>query len=279
MINLKKIRESRKISQQRLSDDLNISRSTVAMWETEKSQPDNDMLKKLSTYFNVTVDYLLGITDFDDETNRSYCEVFTNYFKTIPLSERDTSLMLDGSLIGRIQRLDYKFTHDTIRQMCRYFRISPDYVKEDALRVSQKEKLENDTCIEPMRVPVLGYVAAGIPITAIEDVLDYEELDPNRFVSGYEYFGLKIKGDSMIPRMQSGDVVIVRHQQIVDSGDVAIVCVNGEEATCKQVQINPAGMSLISFNPAYKPMFFSKKEVIEKPVTILGKVVELRAKF
>ncbi len=63
MLNLKKIRELRKISQQRLSDDLNISRSTVAMWETEKSQPDNDMLKKLSAYFNVSVDYLLGCTD------------------------------------------------------------------------------------------------------------------------------------------------------------------------------------------------------------------------
>lgn len=279
MERIKLLRKKNNLTLKKLGEMIGVAESTVSLYENGKRQPDYTTVAKLSKLFNVSTDYLLGITDFDDETNRSYCEVFTNYFKTIPLSERDTSLMLDGSLIGRIQRLDYKFTHDTIRQMCRYFRISPDYVKEDALRVSQKEKLENATCIEPMRVPVLGYVAAGIPITAIEDVLDYEELDPNRFVSGYEYFGLKIKGDSMIPRMQSGDVVIVRHQQIVDSGDVAIVCVNGEEATCKQVQINPDGMSLISFNPAYKPMFFSKKEVIEKPVTILGKVVELRAKF
>ena len=279
MERIKLLRKKNNLTLKKLGEMIGVAESTVSLYENGKRQPDYTTVAKLSKLFNVSTDYLLGITDFDDETNRSYCEVFTNYFKTIPLSERDTSLMLDGSLIGRIQRLDYKFTHDTIRQMCRYFRISPDYVKEDALRVSQKEKLENDTCIEPMRVPVLGYVAAGIPITAIEDVLDYEELDPNRFVSGYEYFGLKIKGDSMIPRMQSGDVVIVRHQPIVDSGDVAIVCVNGEEATCKQVQINPDGMSLISFNPAYKPMFFSKKEVIEKPVTILGKVVELRAKF
>ncbi len=279
MERIKLLRKKNNLTLKKLGEMIGVAESTVSLYENGKRQPDYTTVAKLSKLFNVSTDYLLGITDFDDETNRSYCEVFTNYFKTIPLSERDTSLMLDGSLIGRIQRLDYKFTHDTIRQMCRYFRISPDYVKEDALRVSQKEKLENATRIEPMRVPVLGYVAAGIPITAIEDVLDYEELDPNRFVSGYEYFGLKIKGDSMIPRMQSGDVVIVRHQQIVDSGDVAIVCVNGEEATCKQVQINPDGMSLISFNPAYKPMFFSKKEVIEKPVTILGKVVELRAKF
>ena len=279
MERIKLLRKKNNLTLKKLGEMIGVAESTVSLYENGKRQPDYTTVAKLSKLFNVSTDYLLGITDFDDETNRSYCEVFTNYFKTIPLSERDTSLMLDGSLIGRIQRLDYKFTHDTIRQMCRYFRISPDYVKEDALRVSQKEKLENDTCIEPMRVPVLGYVAAGIPITAIEDVLDYEEIDPNRFVSGYEYFGLKIKGDSMIPRMQSGDVVIVRRQQIVDSGDVAIVCVNGEEATCKQVQINPDGMSLISFNPAYKPMFFSKKEVIEKPVTILGKVVELRAKF
>lgn len=165
--------------------------------------------------------------------------------------------------------------------MCSYFRVSPDYVENDIIHCAKTHtrESEGDNDIEPIRVPVLGYVAAGIPIAAIEDVLDYEELDPNQFNSYCEYFALKIKGDSMMPRMQNGDIVIVRSQSVVDSGDIAIVCINGEEATCKQIQIHTDGMSLISFNPAYEPMFFSNREVSEKPVTILGKVVELRAKF
>ena len=128
-------------------------------------------------------------------------------------------------------------------------------------------------------IPVLGYVAAGIPIEAVENVLDYEELDSASFSSNYDYFGLKIKGESMMPRIQSGDVVIVRRQADVESGDVAIVSVSGNEATCKQVKKHMNGISLVSYNPAYDIMFFTNEEISALPVTILGKVVELRGKF
>lgn len=129
------------------------------------------------------------------------------------------------------------------------------------------------------KIPVLGYVAAGVPIESIEDIIDYEELDASQFDSNYDYFGLKIKGDSMSPRIQNGDVVIVRKQPDVENGEVAIVCVNGENATCKQVQKHTEGISLISYNAAYDVKFYSNKEIEELPITILGKVVELRGKF
>ena len=132
---------------------------------------------------------------------------------------------------------------------------------------------------EYIRVPVLGYVAAGVPIEAVQDILDYEELDPQQFNPNYEYFGLKIKGESMTPRIQDGDVVIVRRQPTVENGNIAIVCVNGDEATCKQIKITEDGISLISFNPSYPPMFYTHKEVSEIPITFMGKVVELRGKF
>lgn len=130
-----------------------------------------------------------------------------------------------------------------------------------------------------LKIPVLGYVAAGIPIEAVQDILDYEELDPQQFNPNYEYFCLKIKGDSMTPRIQDGDVVIVRRQPTVENGNIAIVCVNGDEATCKQIKITEDGISLISFNPSYPPMFYTHKEVSEIPITFMGKVVELRGKF
>lgn len=79
--------------------------------------------------------------------------------------------------------------------------------------------------------------------------------------------------------MKEGDTVIVRLQDDCDSGDTVIAMINGDEATCKIIKKMPEGIMLISTNPAYDPMFFSNREIEEKPVRILGKVVELRAKF
>lgn len=130
-----------------------------------------------------------------------------------------------------------------------------------------------------IRIPVLGRVVAGIPIEAVEEILDYEEITPELAATG-EFFALKIRGHSMEPRMMEGDVVIVRRQDDVDSGDVAIVLVNGDEATVKRVKKQEDGITLIANNiSVYEPHYYSNKEIEELPVRILGKVVELRGKL
>ncbi len=130
-----------------------------------------------------------------------------------------------------------------------------------------------------VRIPVLGRVVAGIPIEAVEEILDYEEITPELAATG-EFFALKIRGHSMEPRMMEGDVVIVRRQDDVDSGDVAIVLVNGDEATVKRVKKQEDGITLIANNiSVYEPHYYSNKEIEELPVRILGKVVELRGKL
>lgn len=126
-----------------------------------------------------------------------------------------------------------------------------------------------------IKIPVLGRVAAGIPIDAIEDVLDWEEIPQSMAATG-EYFGLKIKGDSMLPDIKNGDVVIVRRQEQVENGEIAIVLINGDEATAKKVKHTESGIMLIPNNPSFEPMFFSKEEIATKPVQIIGRVVELR---
>ena len=130
----------------------------------------------------------------------------------------------------------------------------------------------------PLRIPVYGSVAAGIPIEAITDIEDYEEITPELARTG-EFAALKIKGDSMEPKFSAGDVVIVRLQETVNNGDIAIVLVNGDEATCKKIKKTPEGIMLISTNTAYEPMFYSNRDIETRPVRIWGKVVELRAKF
>lgn len=129
-----------------------------------------------------------------------------------------------------------------------------------------------------IKIPVLGSVAAGIPIEAVEDILDYEDITLELASTG-EFFALKIKGQSMEPRIMDGDVVVVRRQTDVDSGDVAVVLVNGDEATVKKVRKQKNGLSLIPSNPSYDIIFFTPQEVEALPVRIIGKVVELRAKM
>lgn len=127
-------------------------------------------------------------------------------------------------------------------------------------------------------INVLGRVAAGIPIEAIENIIDTEEITEEMASTG-EFFGLRIHGNSMEPRMCEGDIVIVRQQEDAESGDIVIALVNGDDATCKRLRKYRDGIELISNNPSYDPMFFSNEEIQSKPVKIIGKVVELRGKF
>lgn len=131
---------------------------------------------------------------------------------------------------------------------------------------------------ESIRVPVLGRVAAGIPIEAVEDIIDYEEI-PKEMAKGNDYFALKIKGDSMEPRIWNGDVVIVRKQDDAESDEIIIATVNGDDATCKRLMKYKDAIGLLSLNSKYPPMMFSKDEISKKPVRILGKVVEVRGKL
>ena len=148
---------------------------------------------------------------------------------------------------------------------------------------------ENDAPAKGVRIPVLGSVAAGIPIEAIQDIVDYEEIDADMAAAG-EYFGLRIKGSSMEPRIREGDVVIVRRQEEAETGDTVVVLVNGDSATVKRIKIEPNGIAfspdetlcyiaVIPNNPAYDTRFYSAAEVELLPVRIIGKVVELRGKL
>ena len=135
-----------------------------------------------------------------------------------------------------------------------------------------------DTNSQGIKIPVLGTVAAGIPISAVEDILDYEEI-PQSWQNQGEFFGLRIKGDSMKPDINDGDTVIVKQQSTANNGDVVIALVNGDDATCKKFEKLDNGIMLISNNSEYSPMYFSNEEVITKPVVLVGRVVELRRKF
>lgn len=131
---------------------------------------------------------------------------------------------------------------------------------------------------ETVRIPIVGKVAAGLPIEAYEYIQGYEEISRATAEEGV-FFALRISGHSMEPKISQGDIVIVRKQNTIESGKIGIVMVDGQDATCKKVILHENGLSLVPLNPAYPVLFFSNDEVLAKPVTIIGVVTELRAKL
>lgn len=130
-----------------------------------------------------------------------------------------------------------------------------------------------------VRIPVLGYVVAGVPISAVQDILGYEEISKDLSLTG-EFFALRIKGDSMEPTFTEGDIIIVRQQPDVESNEIAVVLVNGDEGTVKRIKKDDHGIVLIGDNAlAFSPKFYSNDEIASLPIKIVGKVVELRRSF
>lgn len=168
-----------------------------------------------------------------------------------------------------------KITNETLTKLSRALHVDPTYLFE----LSLDSEATHPARPASVQVPVLGEVVAGIPIEAVTDILDYEEISAEMASTG-EFFGLRVKGESMQPKFSDGDVIIVRQQSDVESGDFAVVMVNSGEATFKKIQKTQDGIMLISLNASnFPPKFFSCEQVQDLPVRIIGKCVELRAKF
>lgn len=162
---------------------------------------------------------------------------------------------------------------DKIELMANYFGISKADLVEDHDEYTGKPSTPKGNIVK-----VLGRVAAGIPLEAITDIVDEEEI-PEELARTGEFFGLRISGDSMEPDIHDGDTVIVKRQDDAESDEIVIALVNGNDGVCKRLKKYADSIALISLNPNYEPMYFNQEEIEEKPVKIIGKVVELRRKF
>ena len=209
----------------------------------------------------------------------TYSERIRELRKMRGMSQQVLADMLDLNkvTVSQYERGIRRPNIDIVTAMCDIFNVSSDYLLgEDDVTI----RLVNSDGIKKLdskqRVPVLGQVAAGIPIDAIEDIIDWEEITED---APGEYFGLRIKGDSMSPRIAEDDIVIVHAQSDAESGDIVIVQIDGDTATCKKLIKHKGGISLISFNPAFEPMVYTNEQIEALPVTIIGKVVENRQKY
>lgn len=189
----------------------------------------------------------------------------------IKQSDLASAISVSPAALSGYETGKYEADNGTYLKIANYFNVSLDYL----LGFSDIKKTGSS---DAMTIPVLGDVAAGIPIEAITDIVDYEEVDAALAATG-EFFGLRIKGDSMEPRMMAGDVVIVRQQDTAETGDTVVVLVNGDSATVKKIKYGPDGITLLPTNPAHDVQFYSAADVERLPVRVIGRVVELRAKY
>lgn len=159
---------------------------------------------------------------------------------------------------------------DKIEMLANYFRIE----KSDLIESRNKSTDNSNSAI----VFVYGTIPAGIPMECIEDILDTEEISQDMLKGGKQYFGLRVKGNSMEPDYLDGDTLILEKVDDCESGNECVVMVNGSDGTFKKVLKNENGIILQPLNPEYQPIFYTNEQIKNLPVRIIGKVVELRRK-
>jgi repressor LexA len=148
----------------------------------------------------------------------------------------------------------------------------------DHFGITTSSIIEGESKSNAVRINVYGTIPAGVPIEAIEDIVDWEEIPREMTAGGKEYFALRVKGDSMLPRYLDGDTIIILKQSDCESGQDAVVYVNGHDATLKKVVKKPQGILLQPLNHNYEPVLYYYDDP-SHPVTICGAVVEIRRKI
>lgn len=210
MNKFKELRKKAGLTQIEFAEKLNVDQSTISKWEQDKAIPDIQMLVQLASFFNVSVDYLMG----------------------------------------REQKVD-----SNVRGV----------------------QMERNT----VRIPVYGTIPAGIPIEMIEDsyIEGFEDISADLLRGNNKYFALRVKGNSMLPKFEDGDILILKQTEDCENGAFCAISINNAECTFKKVIKKMNGLTLMPLNPDYEPMFFTNKEIAELPVTILGVVKEVRRSY
>lgn len=256
-----------------------ISKGTVSTWKNLGRTPQTAQLKKLADYFEVSLDYLMDETDdpydWDADPDARLATVYGPQWDYLMKKHHEDVSAAWEDWVGFQEDLE-KDARDT--------RYEEDEEAENKNAPVVKNHESNDWAkkagaipYDPTKVaPLLGTVRAGLPMYAEENIEDYL---PIRQTDGARYFWLTVRGDSMnAVGIAEGDQILVREQPEVENGQLAVVLVNGDEATVKYFRREGDLVILTpkSFNPAHQPQVYDLKKI---PVRVLGLVVECRKVF
>lgn len=165
---------------------------------------------------------------------------------------------------------------ETLNQLADFFDVSVDYLLG---RTDQRSQLPPgaipvDFDKDMKLIPVIGTIQCGTPVLAEQNIIGYEYVR-KQDINGGTYFYLKATGDSMInSNIREGSLVLIRKQEDVENKEIAVVMVNGDEATLKRVHKKGEFIILHADNDKYDPMIYSANEV-----KIIGKAVEVKTKL
>lgn len=283
MNRIKELRINNNLTQTMLANVLNIANNTLSQYENDQRQIPDEIKMKIADYFGVSVDYLLGRQSSTSMVNLKELRKSKN----MTLKELGILINVSESAVSQYESGKRSPDYSTLVKIAEVFNVSVDYLlgrqantkmtRHSNLEVVRKDARMSIDAME--KIPLLGATAAGTPIEAIEnnDIDDYIYFDTSKYSS--PVFALNIVGSSMEPRIFEGDTAIIEVTGFVNSGEVAAVKVNGNYTTLKQLKFESGGMWLIGFNPSFKPIFYTAKECTELPVTVIGKLIEVRQQW
>lgn len=303
---VKSICKERKIPISKLERDLDFSNGYIRRLKNGKFP--SDRLGRIAEYLNVSINYLLGIPEnsiihdiqlrelfeaqlhldgweiehYDPSEGKPCAEcIARNEINGEPIwalpdgvkPEKlcDVCVLHDDKYILTKGDMRRSFTGDEYRNLINRSQ------NEIISSVLNPQKADEDKRVN--RIPVLRRVAAGRPLEAVDEIIDWIEISESMARKG-TYFGLLIKGNSMEPGIKDGDIVICREQPDAESGEVVVVRVDGDDGVCKRLKRYENGnIALMSDNSAYEPMYYDANEVSSTPIHIRGVVKELRRTF
>lgn len=251
---LKELRDKKELSQQAVGKELGVSDVTIGRYERGERIPNIFIIKELSRIYDTSIMEILD----EDERNT----IIKHSRLKIP-----ANFKINEDFFNNNYDDDYLLKDMLVREEpTNYFDLKKKNERREEFRC-----LDVDLSTLP-ELDIIGTVRAGVGGVAQEDIIGHEyayTVNANRET----HFYLKVKGDSMEPRIKEGDLALVRRQSDVDSDDLAIVLVNNEEGVLKKVVKKPNSIELHSFNPYYPTRVFAYEEM--NSIKIIGKVIKI----
>ncbi len=172
-----------------------------------------------------------------------------------------------GQKVPRMDKLD---------MICNFFRVERSELLQPHEEADAKSS-HSITAMDVIKIPLLGRVVAGDPREAIQEADEFLYIPAMNHRRSEDFFALRVCGESMEPNLMDGDIAIVHIQPDVESGQIAVVLIDNNDATVKRVFISEEGITLVADNPAvFSPRFFSNEDCAALPVKILGRVVSIQ---
>jgi SOS-response transcriptional repressor LexA len=241
-------------SQKEVADAIGVTFQVLSHYENGRREPDLATLNNLAEYYGVSADYLIKKefgTNYDQEDYDLAYKLGDNSSPRPPYNREETR---------------------------KWFAEHKEIQKKSDIelaKILQKHQFDRDVT----KINIYGKIPAGIPVELCEDIIGEEEIPTKWTRGGKSFFGLSVTGNSMLPEFKDKDILIFRNYLECESGQFCAVTVNGNEATFKKVIKRENGITLQPLNPEFEPLFFTKEQIENQPVQIIGVLWEVRRSY